>query len=102
MTHDVKEDIFKSTKEGVKKLVDESKASVSRIHTEAIPKCDTFALSYLLGDTAEARGAAASLVKLFPDDLDIKFIWKEAVDAHSLAFKGRDKFATECECKKKM
>jgi len=90
----------KSAKEGVRKLVDESKVSVSRIHSEAIPNCDAFTLSYLLGDTAEARGAAAFLAKLFPDDLDIKFIWKDAVDAHSRAYKGRDQFLQECKCNK--
>lgn len=51
----------------------------------AVENCDVFRLSYLLGDTDEARGATNVLSS---------YIWRTA-------YKGRDKFIEKCECKRK-
>lgn len=61
-----------------------------------------FQLSFLICDADEARGAAGVLAKIFHDDTEIRQMQKEAVDAHILAYKGRDKFITECFCQKKI
>lgn len=68
----------------------------------AVSNCDAFQLSFLIGDADEARGVTGVLAKIFPDDTDIRQMRKEAVDAHILAYKGRDKFITECFCQKKI
>ena len=83
-------------------LVDEAGRSADKIVNEAVPSCDAFRLSFLLGDTDEARGAVGVLVKLYPEDKEIKQMWKEATGAHIQAYKGRDKFNQICECKKKV
>ena len=89
-------------KKEIEQLVSDAKSSAKMlIEGSAIPECDVFKLSYFIGDTEEARGAAAVLIKLYPEDVGTKQIWKEAVDAHSLAYKARDRFISECYCKKK-
>lgn len=88
-------------KEEVRKLVSEAKTSVHKITKESVPNCDTFQLSYLIGDADEARSSAAILIKLFPEDNDTRELWKDAVSTHVLAYKGRDHFVAECECKKR-
>lgn len=87
-------------KREVRKLVSEADKSAKDID-KTISGCNLFHLSYLLGDVAEARGAAAVLIKIHPEDTEIKQIWKDAVDAHIQAYKGRDKFHQECDCKRK-
>lgn len=86
----------------VRNLVSEASRSAHKITNEAVPSCDAFRLSFLLGDADEARGATGVLVKLYPEDKEIKQMWKEAADAHIQAYKGRDKFNQLCECKKKV
>lgn len=85
----------------IRKLVSEAKASVGKITKESVPNCDAFQLSYLMGDADEARGTASTLIKLFPEDNEIRQMWKDAVNIHVLAYKGRDRFIAECECKKR-
>jgi hypothetical protein len=88
-------------KESVKKVVSTSLNSAKVLKTGiVIPECDVFALSYLLGDVAEARGAAAVLSKMF-DDKETRKIWKDAVDAHKSGYKSRDRFIEKCICKKR-
>lgn len=87
----------------VEQLVSNAKVSAKKlIEGSTIPNCDAFQLSYFLGDTEEARGAAAVLAKLYPEDNEVEKIWKDAVNAHSMAYKGRDKFTEQCYCKKKI
>lgn len=88
-------------KEELSKLVSEAKASAQRL-SESIPQCDAFKLSYFLGDVEEARGAAAIFIRLYPEDAGVQQIWKEVVGAHSLAYKARDRFISECHCQKKV
>lgn len=92
--------VNESLKEEVRRLVSEADKSAKDID-KTILTCNLFHLSYLLGDVAEARGATAVLIKLHPEDTEIKQIWKDAVDAHILGYKGRDRFHKECECKRK-
>ena len=90
-------------REEISKLVSEAKNSANSLtEGSTIPECDAFKLSYFLGDIEEARGAAAVLVKLYPDDDNVKQIWKEATNSWSLAYKARDRFTNECYCKKKI
>jgi len=88
-------------KEDVRSLVYEAGKSADRIINNVVPSCDTFSLTFLLGDTEEARGAAGVLARLYPEDIEIKQMFKDAAAAHILAYKGRDKFMEQCECKKK-
>ena len=85
----------------VNELISDAKKSAKKIEG-AISDCDVFQLSFLIGDADEARGAAGVLAKIFPDDTEIRQMQKEAADAHILAYKGRDKFITECFCQKKI
>lgn len=85
----------------VNELVSDAKKSAKKIDG-AISNCDVFQLSFLIGDADEARGASEVLAKIFPEDTEIRHMQKEAVDAHILAYKGRDKFTTECFCQKKI
>lgn len=89
--------VNESLKEEVRKLVSEAKT----LALYEYPKCDVLRLSYLLGDISEARGAAALLYKLHPEDAEIKQIWKDAAGAQIRGYKSRDKFHEECECKTK-
>lgn len=84
-------------------LVSEAKNSAKRLtEGSTIPECDTFKLSYFIGDVERARGATAVLSELYPDDPGVKQIWRDAVDAHSVAYKARDRFVSECFCRKKI
>ena len=94
-------DKMNEIKHEVNELVSDAKKSVKKIEG-AISDCDVFQLSFLIGDADEARGVVGVLAKIFPDDTDIRQMRKEAVDAHILAYKGRDKFITECFCQKKI
>lgn len=89
-------------KEDVHNLVSEAGKSADRIINNVIPSCDIFSMSFLLGDTEEARGAAGVLARIYPEDTEIKQMFKDAAAAHILAYKGRDKFIEQCECRKKM
>lgn len=95
------EDKMNEIKHEVNELISDAKKSVKKIE-EAVSNCDAFQLSFLIGDADEARGVAGVLAKIFPDDTDIRQMRKEAVDAHILAYKGRDKFTTECFCQRKI
>ena len=88
-------------KEEIQQLVTDAKKSSQRL-AESIPQCDAFKLSYFVGDVSEARGAAATLIKLYPDDPKVQQIWKDAAEAHILGNKARDSFITECYCRKKI
>lgn len=88
-------------KEEIRDLVSDASRSAHKIIDEAVPSCDTFSMTFLLGDADEAHGAAGVLVKLYPEDKEIKQMWKDAAGAHILAYKGRDKFIEQCECRKK-
>ncbi len=90
-------------KANVRRSVSDAKISEKTLTDGTIiSKCDTFRLTYLLGDVSEARGAAGVLVKLLPDDVEARQLWENTARAHYNAFKARDKFTSECECKKKM
>lgn len=95
------EDKMNDIKYEVNELISDAKKSVKKIEG-AVSNCDAFQLSFLIGDADEARGAARVLAKIFPGDTDIRQMWKEATGTHILAYKGRDKFITECFCQKKM
>ena len=82
-------------------LVSDAKKAADKIEKEAIPSCDVFQLSFLIGDTDEARGAAGVLTKIYPEDQEIKDLWKDATSAHIRTYKGRDKFIEQCKCSKK-
>ena len=97
--HQIREETIKNVKEEVSGLVSDAKRSVGKID-EAVSNCDAFQLSFLIGDADDARGAAGVLVKLV-DDAETRKMWKEAADAHILAYKCRDRFITECYCQKK-
>lgn len=92
--------VHEKLKLDVKSLVLTAQESVKRINS-AVENCDVFRLSYLLGDTDEARGATMILSKILPDDSEVKKMWSDASYAWRTAYKGRDKFAEKCECKKK-
>jgi hypothetical protein len=99
MTIDAKE--LLKLKEDVRNLVSEAGRSADKIINNVVPSCDTFSLSFLLGDTEEARGAAGVLARLYPEDKEIKQMFKDAAIAHILAYKGRDSFMEQCKCEKK-
>lgn len=86
----------------VRNLISDANKSANKIINEAVPSCNTFNMSFMLGDADEAHGAAGVLVKLYPEDKEIKQMWKDAASIHILAYKGRDKFIEQCECKKKI
>lgn len=88
-------------KEDVRNLVSEASISANKIISNSVPSCDTFSMTFLIGDVDEARGAAGVLAKLYPEDKEIKQMFKDAASVHIFAYKGRDKFMDECECKKK-
>lgn len=88
-------------KQEVRSLISDATRSADKLINEAIPSCNTFNMTYLLGDADEARGAAAVLTKIYPEDKEIKQMWKDAGNIHILVYKGRDKFIEQCECKKK-
>jgi hypothetical protein len=88
-------------KEEVHNLVSEASRSADKIINNVVPSCDTFSMTFLLGDTEEARGAAGVLARLYLEDKEIKQMFKDATGAHILAYKGRDKFMEQCECRKK-
>jgi hypothetical protein len=88
-------------KEEVRRLVTEANASADKVVNQAVPSCDVFSMSYLLGDTEEARGAAGVLARLYPEDKEIGQMFKDAANAHILAYRGRDKFIEECICQKR-
>lgn len=94
-------DKMNEIKHEVNELVSDAKKSVKKIEG-AVSNCDAFQLSFLIGDADEARGVTGVLAKIFPDDTEIRHMQKEAADAHILAYKGRDKFITECFCQKKI
>ena len=64
----------------VRNLISEANRSADKLINEAAPSCNTFNMSFMLGDADEARGAAGILVKLYPEDKEIIQMWK---DAHS-------------------
>lgn len=89
-------------KKEVRTLVDGANSAVDLLTKgTTIRECDINRLSVFLGDVAEARGAAGVMIKLFPNDSDIKEMWKEAADAHSIGYRQRDQFIANCKCKKK-
>lgn len=96
---DIKEQL--KLKEEVRNLVTDAGKSVNKIINNVVPSCDTFSMTFLLGDTEEARGATGVLARLYPEDKEIKQMFKDAAGAHILAYKGRDKFMEQCECRKK-
>jgi len=88
--------------EDTKALVEDAKKAASELTTgTVVPNCDVFRLSYLLGDVAEARAAAAIIVKIWEENPEIKQLWKDAVKAHEDGYRARDRFTAECLCKKK-
>ncbi len=93
--------MIEKVKEEVGNLVYEARISANKIIDNAVPSCDAFSLSFLIGDVDEARGATAVLTKLYPEDKEIGQMWKDAANLHIFAYKGRDKFIEQCECKKK-
>lgn len=101
---DMKEQLKLSNnlKYDVRNLVSETTRSADKITNEAVPSCDAFRMSFLLGDADEARGAVGVLIKLYPEDKEIKQMWNDATGTHIRAYQGRDKFNQLCECKKKV
>jgi hypothetical protein len=95
-------DIKESIKKSVEDLVSQAKISAKTMNTGVvIPECDAYAMSYLLGYVAEARGAAAILTNIYKGDKEIYKLFKDATDAHASAYKARDRFTSECICKRK-
>lgn len=93
--------VINNLKYDIRNLISDASRSADKIINEAVPSCNTFNMTYLLGDADEARGAAGVLVKLYPEDKEIKQMWKDAANAHILAYKGRDKFIEQCKCRRK-
>lgn len=95
--------VHEKLKEDVKKLIAEAQSSAQKLEKGPAPieNCDVFQLSYLLGDTDEARGATMILSKILPDDPEIKKMWSEASYAWRIAYKGRDRFIEKCRCESK-
>jgi len=95
--------VHEKLKEDVKKLIAEAQNSAQKLEKGPAPieNCDVFQLSYLIGDTDEARVATMILSKILPDDPEVKKMWSDASYANRTAYKGRDRFTEKCECKKK-
>ena len=90
-------------KKELAELVEEAKKFAKKLQEgSTIPDCDPFKLTYYVGGIGEIKGAVEVFDKLYPEDAQIRQMWRDTFDAYSLAQKASNTFITECFFRKKM
>ena len=88
---EVKKDVLKSINYARNKAEDFLKRDIN---------CNNFVqLTNVLSSTEEARSMTLILKRLFPEDTSIEYLIKEAHSVYGIGYKGKERFAMECQCK---